>query len=277
MTNKFHITKNGTVAPCKATSRPCPLGGQEVHFENYEAAEQHLKNKSINEHGILPNVSKLNTKFDKETRDILDKVLINNMEHSILYKKSGNHTILNNYVERSIRKNIENKTSKDFATYEDSNKFLVENIKQGLNEYLKNYVKPTMEEEYELAKEDAEKQLYSVINPEKYNDNNIYSKVEQNTALAYDNLNKLKNKVKTLTDDKEIKEMKSNIIATRKRFQKGTDIMADLSYSKENLDNYEENKKKWIKNVPEFANSKLSKKNKNTDHLRTYLISMTTK
>lgn len=52
--SKFHITKDGKVAPCKAETRGCPLGGQEVHFENKQDAEEYIKQESIKTYGLLP-------------------------------------------------------------------------------------------------------------------------------------------------------------------------------------------------------------------------------
>lgn len=52
--SNFHITAKGEVKPCLATSRSCPLGGQDIHFKNYEDAQEYLTNKSIEEHGLLP-------------------------------------------------------------------------------------------------------------------------------------------------------------------------------------------------------------------------------
>lgn len=39
---KFHISKKGTVEPCSATVKPCPLGGPSQHFSTREKAEEFL-------------------------------------------------------------------------------------------------------------------------------------------------------------------------------------------------------------------------------------------
>lgn len=37
--SKFHVGKNGP-APCRASKRACPVGGEEVHFNDREAAQE---------------------------------------------------------------------------------------------------------------------------------------------------------------------------------------------------------------------------------------------
>lgn len=55
MTQKFHIDKNGKPAPCRATKRPCPLGGAEVHFDSIEEAQAHVDTMNAKEYGLLSN------------------------------------------------------------------------------------------------------------------------------------------------------------------------------------------------------------------------------
>lgn len=53
MTQKFHIDKNGKPAPCHATKRPCPLGGEEVHFDSMEDAQAYADKMNEQEFGLL--------------------------------------------------------------------------------------------------------------------------------------------------------------------------------------------------------------------------------
>lgn len=50
---KYHINKKGVPAVCRATTKPCPLGGEEVHFGSKEEAEAFTQNKMKKEHGLL--------------------------------------------------------------------------------------------------------------------------------------------------------------------------------------------------------------------------------
>lgn len=52
--SKFHINKKGVPAPCRATTRPCPLGGEDVHFNSIEEAQKHLDNENKNKYNLLP-------------------------------------------------------------------------------------------------------------------------------------------------------------------------------------------------------------------------------
>lgn len=50
---KYHIDKNGKPAICKATKRPCPLGGDDVHFSTEHEAQAYIDNKNAGTHGVL--------------------------------------------------------------------------------------------------------------------------------------------------------------------------------------------------------------------------------
>lgn len=54
---KYHINKNGVPSVCRATSKPCPLGGAEAHFGSKEEAEAFTQNKMKKEHGLLTTLS----------------------------------------------------------------------------------------------------------------------------------------------------------------------------------------------------------------------------
>ena len=52
---KYHISKKGKVAECKATERPCPLGSDNEHFNSMEKAQKYADEKNKNENSVLTN------------------------------------------------------------------------------------------------------------------------------------------------------------------------------------------------------------------------------
>lgn len=52
--SKYHIDKNGKPALCKATERPCPLGGDDTHFPTIEEAQTYVDEKNAEKFGIFP-------------------------------------------------------------------------------------------------------------------------------------------------------------------------------------------------------------------------------
>ena len=52
---KYHINKNGLAAVCKAKERPCPLGGDDVHFNTLEEAEAYIQLEHEVDYDLLPN------------------------------------------------------------------------------------------------------------------------------------------------------------------------------------------------------------------------------
>jgi hypothetical protein len=50
---KFHINKNGVPSVCRAHTKPCPLGGDEVHFSSKESAQAYLEKENQRKHGLL--------------------------------------------------------------------------------------------------------------------------------------------------------------------------------------------------------------------------------
>ena len=50
---RYHIDKNGRPAICKATKRPCPLGGVEAHFDSLEEAQVHVDKQNEAQFGLL--------------------------------------------------------------------------------------------------------------------------------------------------------------------------------------------------------------------------------
>ncbi|WP_051259328.1 HEAT repeat domain-containing protein [Schaalia suimastitidis] len=57
MTTKFHVTEDGA-RPCKATVKPCPLGGENIHFASQEEAQAAYEAKMAEEHGVVASQKK---------------------------------------------------------------------------------------------------------------------------------------------------------------------------------------------------------------------------
>lgn len=55
---KFHISKKGVPAPCKAEKGKCPLGGQNIHFNSHAEAQEYIDKDNENEFGVLPPIVK---------------------------------------------------------------------------------------------------------------------------------------------------------------------------------------------------------------------------
>lgn len=53
---KYHIDRNGKPAVCRAHKRPCPLGGDDVHFDTLEEAQEHADRVNKEQFGLLGNM-----------------------------------------------------------------------------------------------------------------------------------------------------------------------------------------------------------------------------
>ena len=63
---KYHIDRNGKPAICRATKRPCPLGGDEVHFDTMEEAQTYADKQNAKEFGLLNSVKQDLTPDEKD-------------------------------------------------------------------------------------------------------------------------------------------------------------------------------------------------------------------
>lgn len=52
--SKFHISSDGIPRKCNATKNPCPLGGEENHYNNMEDALEASNEQQTKEFGLLP-------------------------------------------------------------------------------------------------------------------------------------------------------------------------------------------------------------------------------
>lgn len=72
---KYHIDKNGVPAICRATKRPCPLGGPEAHFDSIEEAEEFIQEEFKKNFGLIgtqgDNVFKLTEELEKQKELVL--------------------------------------------------------------------------------------------------------------------------------------------------------------------------------------------------------------
>lgn len=72
--SKFHINKKGVPAPCRATSKPCPLGGSDVHFNSEQEAQAYVDKQNKEQFQLLP-ASKGKPKSNKEFTQRLTETL----------------------------------------------------------------------------------------------------------------------------------------------------------------------------------------------------------
>lgn len=60
--NKFHISDDGVPRPCEAKNS-CPVGGDSVHFSDYESAVQASENINAEKYGNLSTVKRSKEEF----------------------------------------------------------------------------------------------------------------------------------------------------------------------------------------------------------------------
>ena len=65
---KFHISKHGMPAPCKAEKGNCPYGGEESHFNSLEEAQEFIDKRNEERYGLLNSVDE-RRKMDKHDRE----------------------------------------------------------------------------------------------------------------------------------------------------------------------------------------------------------------
>lgn len=124
MTNKFHVTQKGDVRPCRAKSRPCPLGGE--HFTDKSEAEKHAEEKlkqSLAEATLTTKrIKKLavdSVKFDEErymklSNDFISKLTNSEKEALSYYVVEGYQEINESLYENGnefpkLNKNLKDK------------------------------------------------------------------------------------------------------------------------------------------------------------------------
>lgn len=69
--SKFHINKNGVPAPCRATKRKCPLGGEsgtESHFDSKEEAQEEADKRNQSEFGLISSVDSPSNEGGEENK-----------------------------------------------------------------------------------------------------------------------------------------------------------------------------------------------------------------
>lgn len=54
---RYHINKNGVPAICRAKPGNCPLGGDNMHFDSHEEAQEYINKQEEAKHGMLPGMN----------------------------------------------------------------------------------------------------------------------------------------------------------------------------------------------------------------------------
>lgn len=81
---KYHIDKNGKPAVCKATKRPCPLGGSDVHFDSAEDAQAYADEQNAKEFGLLSGEAKPAVSKERMS-ELMDKAENNHYKYTQEY------------------------------------------------------------------------------------------------------------------------------------------------------------------------------------------------
>lgn len=136
---KYHIDKNGKPAICKATKRPCPLGGAEAHFDTMEEAQAYADEQNKQQFGLLgvekPSFEDLSV--DMENRE---------KRHDYMRKYYSNHKYLaDNFNE--FAENVE------FTTYDIEDEYgdVKMTEKKAIELAEKQFVTATPDEMVEIA------------------------------------------------------------------------------------------------------------------------------
>lgn len=96
---KYHINKNGEVSACRARTRPCPLGGDNEHFDSKNEAMKFVEKKNKDKFGVLPgSKEKTKTTYGYTESEILKlKNLTDTLNNEIETK---------NYVLQPVQRNV---------------------------------------------------------------------------------------------------------------------------------------------------------------------------
>lgn len=66
--SKYHISKTGKPAICRAKDGNCPLGGADTHFATKDKAQKYIEKLGAKDHGILPTVKPNEAKPTREDK-----------------------------------------------------------------------------------------------------------------------------------------------------------------------------------------------------------------
>lgn len=72
---KYHIDKNGRPAVCKASTRPCPLGGPDIHFNSEGEAQAYVDKANMQAHGLLRSGNTFNSDNNEAVEEVLSSEL----------------------------------------------------------------------------------------------------------------------------------------------------------------------------------------------------------
>lgn len=120
---KYHINKNGEVSACRARTRPCPLGGDNEHFDSKNEAMKFVEKKNKEKFGVLPG-----------SRD-KTKTIYGYTESEILKLKNLTETLNNeietkNYVLKPVHRNVVYTMTSGYLTHAK----LMSNLEKTSNE-----------------------------------------------------------------------------------------------------------------------------------------------
>lgn len=73
---KYHISKKGNPAICRAKEGNCPLGGANEHYDSKEEAREAISKKEEKKHSILPGISEVPVTSEVDDRSELQKEFV---------------------------------------------------------------------------------------------------------------------------------------------------------------------------------------------------------
>lgn len=105
--NKFHISDDGVVRPCEAKNS-CPVGGDSIHFNNYEEAVKSSEVANAEKYGNFPTVR-------REKEEFAPRKVDNAVSKDILREgsKDSNNKFFKTYNELSKIRDEHNKKYTD--------------------------------------------------------------------------------------------------------------------------------------------------------------------
>lgn len=73
---KYHISKKGNPAICRAKEGNCPLGGADEHYDSKEEAREAISKKEEKKHSILPGISEVPVESEVDDKSELQKEFV---------------------------------------------------------------------------------------------------------------------------------------------------------------------------------------------------------
>lgn len=108
--NKFHISDDGVVRPCEAQNS-CPVGGESIHFTDYESAVQASEDRNAEKYGNFSTMRRNKEEF--APRKVDNAVIKDDLKGS---SKDSNNKFFKTYNELS---KIRDEYNKEYADTDD--------------------------------------------------------------------------------------------------------------------------------------------------------------